>query len=325
MSTQGFNKTQSIMAGLAIFLLSGLSLYLWKERSQLRQALDRQTTELNQVNEFYDELEMEFEAANKELNSMKTENTQLNELIESQKAELRQQRNRIARLARENKDLSKARIALDELRTRVNGYLAQIEKLKAENQALANTNMALREEKNILTREIQDERLKSEEILEAKALLMSKNETLSQERDMLSKKVSAASVIQISDIQAQGYKIRKSGKLANKRKAKKVDMIQVCFKAGSNLVAQAGKESFFVRIVNPIGETLFLKDKGSGVLSTNEDEQLRFTNAVDVDYQNKELPVCIQWHPELPFMKGSYKIEIFNKGYKVGQSNLELD
>ncbi len=324
MTTPSSSKAWNVLSWMAILLLSGLSLYLWNDRAQLKQNIENQRQELTQVNEFYDDLEKEFSAATEELNNLKTDNVELNNLIESQKAELRSQKNRIARLARENKDLGQARIELNAIRQRVSSYIAQIEELKSQNQALANSNFSLREEKKILTGEIEKERKRTEEIMESKTLLVSENENLQAERDQLFVKVSAASVIDVADIQVQGYKIKGNGKLTKKTRAKKVNIVQVCFKATKNLVTDAGTESFMVRIINPMGETLFLENKGSGVLHTSDADQVRYTGTVDIEYQNTEAPVCMQWQPELPFMKGKYQVEIYNKGYKVGASIFEL-
>ena len=325
MTTNASKKAWSTLSMAAIILLTGLSGYLWNERTKLNQSLENVKSELTQVNHFYDELETEFDAATAELNNLKTDNVELNNLIENQKAELLSQKNRIARLFRENKDLGQAKIELNELRKRVSGYIVQIDELKAQNEALAHSNFALREEKKILTGEIQSEREKSEQILAAKTLLVSENENLLTEKERLSKKISIASVIQVADVQVQGYKVRSSGKLSKKSKAKKVNIIQVCFKADDNLVVTPGQETFIVRIVNPMGETLFMENKGSGVMINEADDQLRYTSTVDVAYENTEVPVCMQWQPDIPFMKGVYQIEIYNKGYRVAQTDFKLN
>ncbi|MEL7123151.1 MAG: hypothetical protein AAFO07_27125, partial [Bacteroidota bacterium] len=127
------------------------------------------------------------------------------------------------------------------------------------------------------------------------------------------------------NITVQGLKIRNNGKKAKKTTAKNVDELQICFTATENDVVDMGVERFFVRIVNPLGETLAIEDLGSGVLVDNQSqEQIRFTKMEEMDYDKTANNMCSVWSPSQPFQAGQYTIEVYNKGYLAGTSNFTL-
>ena len=90
-------------------------------------------------------------------------------------------------------------------------------------------------------------------------------------------------------------------------------------------MVQPGLEEFYVRIVNPRGETLAIENLGSGSISlvaTGED--IRYTQSAETEYQNDEQDLCLRWNPDIPFQTGRYEVEIYNKGFLAGTSSFEL-
>lgn len=325
MTNSESNNAFKIIASILILCLAGLSAYLFMGRSQQNELIANQQIEINELTGFYADLNDEFAVAKEELNSMKTDNEELNALIDAQKADLDNQRNRISRLVRENKDLGQAKVELANVRNRVSEYIKQIDALKGENKALVQSNFSLQEEKKVLISEIENERTLTANLTTAKSALTIEKEELVTERQALASKVDLASVIQTRDIQIQGFKVKDSGKLVKKSRAKAVDLLQVCFQADQNLVVSPGQETFYVRIVNPLGETMAMESLGSGTLDLSaSSEMVRYTQSTQIDYANETVPMCIQWRPELPFNKGGYQVEVFNKGHRVGSSEFVL-
>ena len=116
------------------------------------------------------------------------------------------------------------------------------------------------------------------ELSTAKAALVSEKESLENEKSALSKKVNYASVIKVADVSATGWKNKQSGKPKKKSYAKNVEYLKICFDATANEITDAGMEQFYVRIINPIGETLAVEDLGSGITTnTKTGEEIRFT------------------------------------------------
>mgnify|MGYP000565292290 CR=1 FL=1 len=76
--------------------------------------------------------------------------------------------------------------------------------------------------------------------------------------------------------------------------------------------------------IDPTGETLAVEDLGSGVLTNNSSEEVRYTKVKEIDYSNDNVDACMLWEPNLPFQKGEYQVEIFNKGFLSGQGAFKL-
>lgn len=317
-SGAGSNRQQvAIAATIGAILLLAIGL-LGYSNFQKAQSLEESYAEINTVHTLHAELDDSYQLAIAELESMKGENAEMNTLIEAQKSELESMHSEIAVLLKDRKQLAKARRQLDEMKAQVNGYLAEIEQLKAEKMSLEETNGQLAIEKQDLFNNLNTQLMANTQLNEAKAQLVSHNEELSHA-------VKIGSVVKVQDVRAEGVKIRSNGKQADKRSASKVDQLNVCFTTLTNDVVQPGTEQFFVRIVNPRGETLAIESLGSGNIELEQSgDEIRFTQLAETEYQNDEQDLCLQWNPQMLFTSGEYLVEIYNKGYLAGTGNFEL-
>lgn len=318
------NSKQRIIAisATVIVILLGLSIFLFVRNQNLSKAQTMTAEKLDESEQLKAELEEQYYQALSDLEEMRGSNEELNQLIDSQKEELAQSKARIDGLLRNKRDLDRARAEIKNLSAQVEQYVAQINQLKAENQMLVAENDSLNTEKQTLETRLTTTIKESEE---TKATLMSQNEELSEERAQLAQKVNIASVIKVEDINVKGLKIRNNGKRAEKNKARNVDELRVCFTLTENKVVEPQMERFFVRIVNPLGETLAIEDMGSGVIKSNEtDEQVRFTKSEELDYNRTSANICSVWSPNQEFQEGIYTVEIYNKGYLAGSTTFEL-
>ena len=102
-------------------------------------------------------------------------------------------------------------------------------------------------------------------------------------------------------------------------------MLRVCFLTETNMVTQPGNKKFYIRIINPTGETVAVEDAGSGVLTNKLDNsQVRYTTSGDVNYKNEDTNACIDWTLPEKLVKGDYKIEMYNNGFQVGKGQFKL-
>lgn len=330
MSFNNNSKQRLITIGtvLIIFLL-GLNAYFFMTNRSQTNTIDDQALQINEVEKVKTELEKQYYEALSSLEEMRSDNDELNTIIEDQKTDLKNQKTKISKIISTGKankeDLAFARSQIDALVTKSQEYVGQIESLKEENAALVGEKMKLGEEKRILQTEINQEREQNQVLVSQKLDLEAQKEALSEEKAVLSKKVTAAAAIEVSNIAVEGYKVKSNDKLARKRYAKNVEVLKVCFDAMENNVADNGPETFHVRILNPLGETMAVENMGSGIITnSNNNEQMRFTKATEIDYQKLSANTCIQWAPNIDFQKGEYTVEIYNKGYLTGKSKFKL-
>jgi len=308
----------AIAVTVGVILLAVIGFLAYSNISKAR-SLEQTVTELQDSENLRQELETQYNTALADLEAQKTTNQELNAMIDGQKAELEQQKNRISELLRNKGKLDNARVEIENLKSQVSAYLAQIDKLKTENEALAGQNAMLANEKDSLHSNLQNKVAENEALSSVKAQLVS-------EKDALTGKVNIASVIKMKQLTAVGQKVRGSGKVKDENSAKNVDQIKVCFTTLDNEVAKPGVEKFYVRIVNPQGETLAIENMGSGMITNKKTgEEVRFTKVEELDFSNEEVQSCMIWAPVTPsFSKGDYSVEVYNKGYLAGTGSFKL-
>ncbi len=327
MSNSEGNKGK-MMTGIIIALLLFVAILGYKN-IQLSKEVDTYTQSLDESKQLEEELNLRYDEAVAELEEMKGSNTELNGLIDAQKEELAKQKKKISSLIRSGKanksELSKAREELTQLRGLVDTYVSQINTLKNENMSLTENNNMLQTLKAELETNLTDATTKNESLNTEKAVLMSEKQELEATKKDLSYKVTKASVIKLNAMEVTGYKTRSNGKLAKKRYAKNVDIIEVCFKTSKNEIVKPGNEEYFVRLISPQGVTMAMENMGSGIIINNDNnEEVRYTASIAQEYANDVKDVCLKWKPNAILDPGSYKVEVFNKGFLAGKSDLIL-
>ncbi|MCB0635122.1 MAG: hypothetical protein KDC54_00810 [Lewinella sp.] len=321
------NSKQRLIAVAAVVIVALLAVnaFLLYKYIQTNKANDHLAAELDESTQFQAELQAEYDEASAELDALRSDNEELNALIDQKQVELDEARNRIERLARDSRNYESARAELAQLRNQVDGYLAEINELREQNAMLTEENSQLAMAKDSLSQNLSTERQTNMQLNEERALLVSERDQLSNTNQDLSRTVTRASVIEVAGLEAGGQKIRNSGKPVTRRSADNVEQVSVCFNTTINEIAEPGEEEFFVRIINPQGETLAIESLGSGIFTNAATgEQMRYTMSRDITYDRDANSVCMVWAPGQAFQIGDYQVEIYNKGHLAGSTILEL-
>jgi hypothetical protein len=317
MSTQS-RQNLTAMLILTIAGLLGLNGYQWYVNNNLSKDKTVQANEMIEMKKAQAELDQEYASALASLEEMRGDNTQLNQMIDKQKLELKAQKEKINGLIWTKKELDKAKAEIQNLNAAAAKYIAEIQQLKDQNVALTNDNLALN------TRITEEVAAKEQVIADRNALSVDK-EKLTKTNDALGSKVDMANAIKINYIDVKGYEIKKDGKLKEKSKAKDINMLRACFLTETNMVTSTGNKKFFIRLINPAGETIAMDDAGSGVLTNKLDNsQVRYTTSTDVNYKNEDTNACVDWKATEGLAKGNYTIEIYNNGFPVGKGAFAL-
>ncbi|HLF64433.1 MAG TPA: hypothetical protein VI603_11800 [Saprospiraceae bacterium] len=319
------NQRLIAIATVVSIALLGCIGYLLYNKVNQDKLIKQQSAELISTEKLQASLEKEYYQALADLEEMRGTNEELNALIDTQKGELKSQKERISTLLKSAKDLEIAKEEINKMKVSAEKYLVEITRLRDENTTLSATNVQLSSEKKMLSEEVAVRTQENEELSAARVTLTSEKESLEQEKTMLMKKVNIASVIKVQGFDVTGYKLKGSGKESDTKRAKTIDGLKICFSALENAIVSPGTERFYVRIINPLGETMASDGMGSGILrNPNTGEEVRYTQYRDVDYNNVESNVCINWQPEMPFNPGQYTVEVYNKGFLVGMSTVNL-
>lgn len=325
MTKEKSRKRLTAIALLAIISLLLINAALLYNKYKQDKIIHDKNERISEISDMRADLEKEYYEALSELEEMRGDNEELNAIIDEQKENLNTQKEKIVRLIKDSRDLEEAREELQKMRNMIDNYIAEVDNLEKENRMLKDTAAALRQDRLLLTQRIADERHVTDELLSEKAELTESKDSLMKRNVELSSKVTRASAVEADNIDVRGFKYGNKGQERNRTKAKNIEVLKVCFDALPNPIAKSGTEKFYVRIIDPLGETLAIESLGSGVLQNDlTNTKVRYTRAAEVDYNRELQTICIPWEPGIPFKEGDYLVEIYNKGYLSGTSVFRL-
>jgi flagellar basal body-associated protein FliL len=228
-----------------------------------------------------------------EYDGLKTNNDSMNKLIVGQEDKIKRLLNQRA----SNVELiGKYKKELGTLRDVLKSYIAQVDSLNLRNQQLVQENV---ETKTSL------EQARSENI------------KLNQDKENLSSKVQKASIIGTSNIIAAA--LNKRGKEENK--VSKTTKVRVCFTMRENAIATSGAKDVYIRITRPDGAVIAYSD---GDLFDFQGKQIVYSAKRQIEYDNKDIDVCIYWDNNNQLVIGEYIIDIFADGNLIGTTKLSM-
>lgn len=325
MSNQKSNQNLKAFAVVAILALLGANIYQFVTNKSLKNDNIQKESEIISLDSAKVELEKQYQQSIADLNALKTDNEELNKSIEVQKEELRLQKDKIAVLLKDSRNLKTVRSEMLTMKGKAEEYLAEINRLKGENEKLESNNKELTNQKDALSSDLEKKGAENQKLNEANANLSSQKDELTKTKDELSRRYNRAAAIQVTKLDATGYQNRENKKPSSKSKATDVDFIEVCFKTTENKNSDSGNETFYIRIINPSGETESINAEGSGVITNlATDSSIKYSTKATVDYKNDDIKSCGKFSNPGVFQKGVYQIEVYNKGYLVGTTTLKL-
>ncbi|MCB0443262.1 MAG: hypothetical protein KDC50_04360 [Flavobacterium sp.] len=286
------SKLKAIILVLSLLLLASLG-YMFKMSSDAKKV----ETELSSVT-------TEKETALAELAQLKTtydaaiaENTSMSE-------ELIAERDKVVKLMEE---LKKAKVDAGTLAS----YKKQIANLQSKMNDLIQENENLKKMNQDLTTEIDSTKTI---LVEAQQY----NQVLSGQNEELSKTVEKASKLSILNLKTGAYKVKSSGKEVATERARRADILKVSFTIAENKVAKSGDKSYYIQVIDSKNNVL-----GEKKLIEFGDQSLTYSFISTVQYENNTVNVSENL-PGENFEKGTYYVNIFDKGELVGKTSFTL-
>jgi hypothetical protein len=301
-------------------LLGGLYLgSFWQKKEHKEEIVEN--TSLEEVQNQSDSL---YRALQQELEFYKTQSDSLYPEIAEREEELDKQYIRLQNLikqAKQDKSSEKEiKAKLVELRSELKRLRTFVDDQTLDLAEMRRANAQLIAEKEVLQEKYEEELNENEKLTQ-------ENNTLSKNNEELNEKVDMASILQVANVHAIGAKLSRKGSDKESTKAKKTEFIKVCFDVVRNEVTRPGINKFYMRITDPTGWPIFVESRGSGKLHNKETGKEEFyTTLKSFNYNPDFKSICMTWSqiPSKPFQKGHYQIEIFNKGYKIASTSMEL-
>lgn len=242
-------------------------------------------------------LEKEYSDMLAQYNSLKTDNSQISGELEQEKTKIKEMLDEIKGLKNANSyQIGQYKKELGTLREIMRSYIVQIDSLNTRNKLLSEENKQVKTD---------FQKVKTEK------------ETLQVKTDDLSQKVDVAMTLRAISISPTPV----NEKAKEVTKAKKVKKIKVCFTLTENAIAKPGNRVVYLRIARPDKEILPNPD---GAMFDFEGNQILFSAKREIDYENKDVEMCIYWANTGSLTEGVYTVDLFSEGKQIGTATFAL-
>jgi hypothetical protein len=234
-------------------------------------------------------------------------NEDLDKTIADNQALIEREKKVIADLLRKNNlstaELAKAKGMIAMYEASIADMTCQINDLTAQNHDLSNQN-------HDLAQNLDQERVNTAHLTDV--------------NKGLSAKVETGSLLQLAKVDVEGIKKRHNGKEVVVKRVKATDELKISFETGGNKVLDPGMLSLYVRIINPKGETIALADQGSGTIPmAGSPDPVQYSKKADIDWDQRSKKVVLYWSQNISD-PGTYKVQVYQKGYVVGEGAVKL-
>lgn len=292
MENQKNNSLKAIILVLVLLLLGSL-FYIFKlttDTQNLETKVTAVATEKDNILKDLQELKATYDAAIAENTSMSDELIAEREKVVQLMAQLEKAKGDASAM-RKYKEQYKS------LETKMKSLMQEVEVLKGENQKLTknldSTTVVLQDSKNY-------------------------NQVLVGQNEELTKTVEKASKLSVLNLKTAAYKQRSSGKQIETDKASRADVLKISFTIAENAVAKSGDKTYYVQVIDAKNNVL-----GDKETTTFGSQSLTYSFQAKVKYENKTVNVS-QDLPGKNFEKGSYFVNIFDKGELVSKTSFTL-
>jgi hypothetical protein len=279
--SEGFAKSQSELDGLKKLLSANLG------DRDINTASDLKEDFLNML-QTYDAL---IEQDKSKADSLNIQKTRIQSLINEINSTKNMNASQLARLKREN----------ETLREIMRGYVSDIVKLN--------------EEKDNLTRELDDRTVKLNTTIEER-------DTYKADAEQKAKQVKKGAKLQAYGIVTEALKMKLNNTAEVTNKAKNTVQIRSSFTLSENTLASAGSKVLYMQIMNPDGKTM--QSKSTNVIQT-DNGTISYSDKKEIDYRNQSVDVTIFYDLKGETARsGNYKVKIYCDGMLIGSDSFTL-
>ena len=305
-----FSKNIIILL-LSIALLGALGYILFEQNSNKKEIWVNKEiiNELEQSREF---LKQELRVTRSEYDSAKNEITNKSNEIVQQDREIFEKQKMIQDLLNSEKisrkDLNHAKELITSLRSEITDYKRLVEVLKTENKTLIAQNSDLQ--------------LKNSEVLNEKNKIAQdlSSEISQREKD----KAAVNATLSVSNYNLQGVRVKSSGREIATERASRINKLKLSFDIDRNLSASKDSKEIYIAIFKPDGTLGKFEGARSGKLSLRLGSVVEYSDVVNVNFDPENgANVAFDWK-DYNFEKGTYTINIYHNGFKIGQNKIQL-
>jgi len=295
MTSEKGNNNKILIAVIALLIIGiGIAGYfIFSQKTQIQELQEESNLTKQQLEDDYESLSMQYEGFKLNikndslLQKLTNEQTKVQRLLEELKTVKAENKTEINRL---NKELAT-------LKQILKSYIVQIDSLNKANEKL-------RQQKQEITNRYQ----------EASRTL----NQVTQQKDSLSQRVTLAAKLDAANISVQTTNSK--GKV--QKKIKKVEQLIINFIITKNITAEPGERTIYVRIMKPDNDVL-TKSRTNTFAYENRD--INYSIKRIIEYGGEETPVTMYWNVEEYLMPGTYRVDIFADGNRIGMKSFTME
>lgn len=291
------NRTAIIIALLSIIvIIQSIKIYLdYQAKVEVNQQLATTEEDLATTMQQLKDIRIELTQKITALEKLGGDITELQKAKAEVDAELNRTRSRTSKNIKELKD-------------RVDGYEQllklkdqELEKLQSLNKELYSENRNLKTTQNQLSDSIN---------------------RLSKNTDVLANKVAIASQLKAENIEVVSVTGRGKERTSPFR-SKQLETLKVDFNIAENKVAPVEGKKIMIKVTDENGQVIFDVAKGSGTFMLNGKEEF-YTVAQEILFDNTRQKLSFIYEKGSEYASGTYTVDIYTDGYKMGQVEFKV-
>jgi hypothetical protein len=287
------NKQTIWITAVAIAVLVVCAFIIFRQQGEMKGLKLQSELVKEELSDEYNSLSIQYEGYMSTINNdsliakLETEQMKVQRLQEELRTVKSTNTRRINELKKE----------LETLRTIMRHYVEQIDSLNRINEKLTVENKQVTAKYQQATKTVSQ---------------------LTQEKQQLAETVQMASKLDASNISVNG--ITEKNKPSNK--ISKMDQIEVRFTINKNITAVPGEKTIYIRIQKPDDDVLV---KNRSNVFSYENKEINYSSKRTIEYTGEEYPLSIYWKIEEFFSPGTYRVDIFADGNRIGQKSFKLE
>lgn len=281
--------------GVLVALNAGL-LYMWQKNGNEKEIVQK---ELKDTSAELQEKELALADAEHLLKKFRADSATMASKNKELGAEVIQKKNELAALVLKLRNTQTADAKeIAALRAKMQELTDQIARLEQENVELKEQNAKLDEERKVLQGENRS--------------LGDKNAQISNENKKMRQRLITEG-LRVEPLKKRWI----TGKEAVTYKAKDVESIKTTFSISENNNAEPGERTIYVKVTGPGGTTMSNGNEGGTFEFENQESKYTYKITTIFDGVSKSVDPSI-WRPSGDLKPGSYTVELFCEGFKMG-------
>ena len=276
-----------------VFIILGGGYYIFYQQDQMKELTLQAELNKELLEDNINDLSIQYEGYILTVN-----NDSLIANLESEKMKVQRLQEELRTVKSTNtKRINELNKELETLRAILRNYVQQIDSLNKINEQLTERNRQVTAQYRQATQTVSQ---------------------LTKEKDQLKETVQIASKLDAGNITVTGI----TNKNKPTVKIKDMDQIEVNFMINRNITAEPGEKTIYICILKPDDDMLI---KSRANVFRYENKEINYSEKRTIEYSGDEHVMSIYWKVEEFLSPGTYRVDIFADGNRIGQKSFKLE